>query len=386
MTAPPPPRIHIVGLGNLGCLVAHALRSIHPRRPVTLFTHKTSVARMFDSHYGGLITVERNRLAVSRKGFDVEISSMAIENLLPYAKPLSPQKEDEKIDHLIVTTRAPHAKKALQPLIRRLTPQSTIAFVQNGLEVVEEINSLYFPDPETRPNYLLGVWPHGIFSPKEPLFEPFRVVIGSSARLKLGVMLPTIEGLPDLTKTPAHAALPPTAAYLLSSLLSAEDLAGMYVAPQEVIASQLERFALNAVIYPLTVMFDCQNGALLHNSHAAQVVKVLLHEISKVFCKLPELEKLHNKELRFSEETLYNTFVKVVRYNGEKESPMLQEVKKGIPTEVEYLNGWIVRKGEELGVECKGNYMMFHVVKAKEKMAARERERELPIEGLETNF
>lgn len=339
---------------------------------------------MFESQHGGLITVEKNRLAVARKGFDVEISNMAIENLLPYAKPSSPPKEDEKIDHLIVTTRAPHAKKALQALIRRLTPQSTIAFVQNGLEVVEEINSLFFSDPKTRPNYLLGVWPHGIFSPKEPLFEPFRVVIGDSARLKLGVMLPTMEGPPDLTKTPTHAALPPTTAYLLSSLLSAEDLAGMYVAPQEVIASQLERFALNAVIYPLTVMFDCQNGALLHNSYAAQVVKVLLHEISKVCCKLPELEKLHNKEQRFSEETLYNMFVKVVRYNGEKESVMLQEVKKGIPTEVEYLNGWIVRKGEELGVECKGNYMMLHMVKAKEKMAARDRERELPIEGLET--
>jgi len=330
--------------------------------------------------------VEKNRLAVSRKGFDVEISNMAIENLLPYAKTLYPPKDDEKIDHLIVTTRAPHAKKALQALIRRLTPQSTIAFLQNGLEVVEEINSLFFPDPATRPNYLLGVWPHGVFSPKEPLFEPFRVVIGSSGRLKLGVVLPTREGPPDLTKTPAHAALPPTTAYLLSSLLSAEDLAGIHVAPQEVIASDLERFALNAVIFPLTVMFNCQNGALLHNSYVAQVVKVLLHEISMVLCKLPELEGLYNKDQRFSEETLYNMFVRVARYNGEKESTMLQEVKKGIPTEVEYLNGWIVKKGKELGVECKGNYMMLHIVKAKEKMAARERERELPIEGLGTRF
>lgn len=370
----------------MGCLVAHALRSIHPRRPVTLFTHKNSVARMFESQYGGVITVERNRLAVSRKGFDVEISNMAIENLLPYAKPLSPPREDERIDHLIVTTRAPHAKKALQTLIRRLTPDSTIVFIQNGLEVVEEINSLYFQDPETRPNYLLGVWPHGLFSPKESLFEPFRVIIGGSGRLKLGVMLSTKGGPPDLTKIPTYTTLPPTTAYLLSSLLSSEDLACIYVSPQEVIASHLERFAVNAVIYPLTVMFDCKNSALLHNGYASQVIKVLLHEISKVFCKLPELENMYNKEHRFSEETLYNMVVKVLRYNREKESVMLQEVKKGIPTEVEYLNGWIVKKGEELGVECKGNYMMLEMVKAKEKMAARERERELPIEGLEAKL
>lgn len=371
----------------MGYLVAHALRSIHPRRPITLITHKTAIAKTFESR-GGLITVEKNRLAISRRGFDMEVSNMALEHLLPYAQPQIRLKEEEKIEHLIVTSRGHQAKYAIKPLVKRLSRSSTVAFVQNSMGVVEEINALYFPDPDKRPTYIIGAHTYSVTSPAGPGFEPFRVILAGTGTgtLKLAVTLPPTTKLPPANPTaiPPPASLPPTTNYLLTSLISSLDLAATHVSPQEVLAQQLERLAVNAVINPLTVVFDCQNGALLHNPHATKVIKLLLYEISRVICALPELQQLPTKDVRFSVENLYAMVVKVARYTGEKTSDMLQEIRKGIPTEIDYVNGWVVRRGQELGIRSTVNFMVQAMVKAKEKMMSVQRERELPVEGIDS--
>lgn len=384
-TTPPPPRIHIVGLAKIGCLVAHALRSIHPKRPVTLITHRASIAQKFRAQ-GGLITVERRGLTLSRTGFDVEISHMALENLLPYAARPQAPSEGEAIDHLIVTTQGPYVKQAVGSLVKRLSPGATIAFIHNGMGVVEEINSLYFPNPQGRPNYIVGVITHGVSTPTEPVFEPFYVLLNRVGSLKLGIALPTEEASPDYTTAPALKSLPPTTSYLLNSLLSAEDLIATYLSPQEIIALQAERLAINAIINPLTVVFDCLNGALLHNLNATKVIKLLLWETSQVIRALPGLQQFPTKDFRFSEESLYNLVVKVARRTQESTSTMLNDLRRGIPTEIDYMNGWVVQKGVEFGTPCTMNFMVQNMVKAKERMARMERERGLPFENLEQNF
>lgn len=76
--------------------------------------------------------------------------------------------------------------------------------------------------------------------------------------------------------------------------------------------------------------------------------------------------------------------VKVARFTGEKTSDMLQEIRKGIPTEIDYVNGWVVRRGQELGIRSTVNFMVQAMVKAKEKMMSVQRERELPVEGIDS--
>ena len=385
-TSPPPPRIHIVGLAKVGCLIAHALRSIHPKRPVTLITHKASIAQKFRTQ-GGLITVERRGLTLSRTGYDVEISRMALENLLPYAaRPQAPPAAEEAIDHLIVTTQGPHVKQAVGPLVKRLSPGATIAFIHNGMGVVDEINSLYFPNPQGRPNYIVGILTHGVSTPTEPIFEPFYVLMNRVGSLKLGIALPTEKTSPDYAALPALESLPPTTSYLLRSLLSAEDLMATHLPPQEIIALQAERLAVNAVINPLTVVFDCPNGALLHNLNATKVIKLLLWEASQVIRALPELQRFPTRDFRFGEESLYNLVVKVARRTRESTSTMLNDLRRGIPTEIDYMNGWVVQKGVEFGTPCTMNFMVQNMVKAKERMARMEREKGLPFENLELSF
>lgn len=327
--------------------------------------------------------MERRGLTLTRTGYDVEISDMALENLLPYAARRQAPPEEEAIDHLIVTTQWPHVKQAVGPLVKRLSPGATIAFIHDGLGVVEEINSLYFPNPEGRPNYIIGAITHGVSTPTTPIFEPFHVLIYRVGSLKLGIALPTEKSSPNYASVPALESLPPTTAYLLKSLLSAEDLVATYIPSQEIIALQAERLAISAVIDPLTVVFDCLNGALLHNLNATKVIKLLLWETSQVIRVLPELQKFPTKDFRFNEESLYNLVVKVARRTQENTSNMLHDLRRGIPTGIDSLNGWVVQKGVEFGTPCTMNFMVQNMVKAKERMARMERERGLPFQHLE---
>ncbi|KAF8477217.1 ketopantoate reductase PanE/ApbA C terminal-domain-containing protein [Kalaharituber pfeilii] len=382
-TSPPPPRIYIVGTGNIGCFVAHGLRSIHPRRPITLLMHRRNTAREFEEN-GSIIVVQHNRLAVSRKGFDVELNSMAIENLLPYSKtpPSSVSTPGDKIEHLIVTTKGHQVRAALEPLVPRLTPNATIAFIQNGMGIIDEVNSTYFSKPESRPNYIVGIATHGVASPKVPGFRPFTVEVNGIGTLKLGVIpSPKHQQLKEKDKKTPD--MPPTTAYLLNSLLSCHDLVATMVSEQELLSTQLEKLAINAIINPLTAIFNCPNGALLNNWPATRTMKLLLWEVSQVVCALPELKHLPNRDLRFSAENLYKAVVRVARATAGNSSSMLQDIRKGIETEVDYINGYVVKKGLELGVPCSMNHLVQTMVKTKERMAKLERERELPIEGVE---
>jgi 2-dehydropantoate 2-reductase len=50
---------------------------------------------------------------------------------------------------------------------------------------------------------------------------------------------------------------------------------------------------------------------------------------------------------------------------------MLQDLEKGRPTEVEHMSGFVVRKGEELGIATPANRTMLAVVKELERKEVR---------------
>ncbi|KAI5801715.1 ketopantoate reductase PanE/ApbA C terminal-domain-containing protein [Peziza echinospora] len=384
----PPPKIHVLGTGNIGCLIAHSLRGLHPKPPVTLLVHRRAMLDDFEA-MGRVINVEMERLNVSRRGFEIELSNKHIEGLLPGRqhrthKDSSPHPGH--IEHLIVTTKMHQTRVALEPLIARLGPTSTIAFIQNGMGIIDEINTNFFPNPATRPNYIVGVTTHGVSAPRDP-YQPFTVLRNGIGTLQLGIPTPTsstpVTANTDPRTTPPLSSLPPSTSYLLETLTAAPNLVGTYVSPQDLLTTQLEKLAVNSIINPLTTIFAIPNGQLLHNFAASKVMKLLLWETSQVICALPQLQHLPNLETRFSAENLYAAVVRVARGTEGNTSSMLQDVRIGRTTEVDYINGYLVRMGLELGVPCTMNYMVQCMVKAREKMARLDKEAEVPFEGIE---
>ena len=143
--------------------------------------------------------------------------------------------------------------------------------------------------------------------------------------------------------------------------------------PAGLLQYQLEKLAVNCVINPLTALSDCTNGEILYSFSFTRVMRLLLFEISAVICALPELQGIPGIEDRFSPERLRRLVVNIASNTAKNHSSMQQDINQRRLTEIEYFNGWIVRRGEELGIKCALNYMIKHLVAAK---AATHRSRE----------
>lgn len=369
-------RIYILGAGCLGKLVAHAIAGIPNRPPVTLLVRSIAMLRFWGKSDQS-IEVVTGGVAEKRFGYDVE--------LLPHSKAEPPHILEEEsnedsssspgnagsnnnhaadsaiIHHVIISVKAPHTILALSMIAHRLTRDSTILFLQNGVGMVDEVNEQIFPDETTRPNYIVGVITHGVYpSP----WNSFSVVHAGMGTTALGV-IPRKSMLQPMEVTDAISQVAPSARYLMRILTSIPALTATGFAPTDLLQLQLEKLAMNCIINPLTVMFDCRNGELLQNLNITRVFRLLLAEISLVIRSLPELQGVPNVTMRFSPERLELMVSTLSNKTSQNYSSMLQDVRAGKITEIDYLNGYIVRRGEEMGLKCVMNYMLLHMVKGK---------------------
>jgi 2-dehydropantoate 2-reductase len=88
---------------------------------------------------------------------------------------------------------------------------------------------------------------------------------------------------------------------------------------------------------------------------------------------------LPNIQDRFSPERLETLIVSIADKTGRNISSMLADVRAGRKTEVRYINGYIVRRGEEMGMQCVCNYMMMQLVEGKSNMIQRENLDQVPV-------
>lgn len=381
-------RIHILGAGNLGKFVAHALAGIPNPPPMTLlFRRRGSLVSWQEQ--GCSIQVTTGGMVETRRGYEVELvprfgathennvneglhheseegpgqeSTQEESDVVPVrqngqdADPdahTTQEPNSEPIRSLIVSVKAPETASAVLSVAHRLTRESTILFLQNGMGMVEEVNEKVFPDEETRPNYVVGVISHGVYSR-----GPFSVVHAGMGTTAIG-LLPRNPGQPQ-----AHKYTPSTG-HLLRTLTRTPVLAAVSFAPTDLLQMQFEKLAINAIINPLTVMFDCRNGDILYNASISRVMRLLLAEISLVIRSLPELQNVPNVKMRFAPDRLEAQALYIAARTADNLSSMQQDVQAGKITEIDYISGYIIRRGEELGIKCVTNYMLLHMVKGK---------------------
>ncbi|KAF7186630.1 putative 2-dehydropantoate 2-reductase [Pseudocercospora fuligena] len=442
----PSKRIHILGTGSIGKLVAHALRGIHDPPPVTLLLHRAQLLSAWNSGKK-VITVQDGDDVIARGGFDVEFSppfrrqyGVVVEDgspdvwamadqtgMKPYevAKMIHQQRKEaggesspasgsrsvdtsdpnyrkrsgdeaisnEPIYNLIVTTKTPRTIAALLSIKHRITKETTICFLQNGMGMVEEANKEVFPDESTRPSYVQGIISHGANVPLSKAEEdPFFVVHAGHGTVQLGAIPRRTTGWREdatpsgfgtenagrLSETQLDNEVSPTGRYIIRTLTRTPILAAVAFTPIELLQLQLEKLAINSVLNPMTALLDNRNGTVLYNFALSRVMRLLLAETSLVIRSLPELRGLPNVPHRFASDRLEGLVVAVANKTRDNISSMLADVRRGAPTEVEYINGYIVKRGEELGIKPVVNYSFMQMVIGKQFMVKRETDDEVP--------
>ena len=358
------PPLHIIGLGAVGRFVAYNLASIHPQSSIHLtFANWEALRGMkYEANRSVVLESHEDGKLFQKSGFNVElINPPEIED--GETPGLYPQLVEDKkhIFMLVVVVRAHTAIAAIKALRHRLTRQSTICFLQSGLGVVEAVICAVFEDPRNRPTYLVGILSHGLSA------------IKSGGFVHTGVGEITISRLPrtfdsNMTGvTPASFrdiyAPSESSKYLLKIMKECTPLNVKLVSHDEVYILQLEKMAINCVINPLTAIYELQNGDLLKYGHIQHVMRILLLEISQVFCSLPQVRALPNVTELFNVKRLENAVRHIADKTANNCSSMRQDFLRGKgPGEIEFLNGWIVRQGEQLGIDCSANSTIVQTI------------------------
>ncbi|MCJ1462134.1 hypothetical protein MMC07_000734 [Pseudocyphellaria aurata] len=257
---------------------------------------------------------------------------------------------------MTLLTKATHTTAAISTIKHRLNEQSTILFTQNGMGLLQEVSEQLFPDTKSRPSYVASLVSHGLSSVSA--FSSVHAGIGAAIIGFLSC------GEPHDAKTDGSG-LPPSSEpsrYLIQQILDTPSLAGKEVSSDEIIKAQMEKLIMNAMINPLTVIFDRRNGELFGHSKIQSLMQLLLGEASLVPRALPELQDYAGLASRFSPDRLERVVMNIAEINANNRSSMLQDVQAGKQTEIDYINGYIVKRGEQLGIGCVHNRTLVNMV------------------------
>lgn len=394
-------RVHILGLGSIGTLVAHSLRCLPNPPPITLMIHRQAQYEEFKKVGRAISLINpKNEINDEQIGYDVDLFEQNPDNgkvhwrFIPdrpdNAPNTNPIEKGERLPSgelyiysLIVTVKGPATVAALRSVKHRVDAKTTICFMQNGLGQIDELNRKVFTNPETRPTYMLGIVSHGAY-----MSTPCTVVHAGYGTVALGIYRDR-DRYPLPPKSPSRSfselseeerkKFHPTdkdlfaslsSRYLLRSLTRSPVLACAAFPYLDLLQLQLEKLSSNAVLNPLTALLNVPNGALLNNDELLPVQRLLLAEISLVIRGLPELEGIPNVRHRFSAKRLENLLMGVTQRTAQNSSSMREDIRNGKQPEIDYINGYIVKRGQEQGIKCALNFMLTQLIKGKNSLRA----------------
>ncbi|MFD2371052.1 ketopantoate reductase family protein [Brevibacillus sp. GCM10020057] len=135
--------------------------------------------------------------------------------------------------------------------------------------------------------------------------------------------------------------------------------AGMHVAIEHSIKPFAWRKLLaNALINPLTALYEVPNGALLENPHTVQLMRELFLEAAAVAAA-------HGQKMG---EDDWQEIVAICRNTSQNLSSMLQDVMRKKRTEVEAINGYLVAKGKEAKIPTPLHEVLLRLILLKTDM------------------
>lgn len=115
-----------------------------------------------------------------------------------------------------------------------------------------------------------------------------------------------------------------------------------------------QKLLVNAVINPLTALFDVRNGELPQHPRRASLMRVLYDETFHVLTAAGMT----------GEEDRWQQVLQVCERTADNVSSMLADVRAGRQTEIEWINGSVCRLAAQYGLEASVNAAVVQLVQA----------------------
>lgn len=234
----------------------------------------------------------------------------------------------QQCELLLVTLKAQQLQSALTPLLPLLPAACPIVLMHNGLGVIDDLPAI-----------------------TQPLCH---AVTTQAAHRTAAATLHKAWGLTQIGPLNAAAQSVSHVADILHQALP--DVAWY----DEIKISGWKKLAVNAVINPLTVKYDCQNGELMT---VLDEVKALCSELATVMKR----EGIHTDTIQLTDQV-----VNVISLTAENSSSMRQDIHAKRLTEIDYITGYLLKRARCYGLTLPQHSALYRWIKQKESEYVRD--------------
>lgn len=268
-------------------------------------------------------------------------------NLTVPVRAITPDQMEGIYDVVLLLTKQTFNEAALKPLLNHLETESIVCTLQNGIP--EEFVSLYVGKKRT----VGGAIGFGatLMSPGVSMLtsayetvQNFAFDIGEMD----GSITPRIENVRDILSHVGHTEV-------MTNLMDI----------------RWTKVLMNATFSGMSAALGCTFGDVLDNDTAMNALAHVADETIKVahangnkmvFMQGKDMELLELKEGEspLDKMSFYN---EVWSKHRALKASMLQDLEKGIPCEIDYINGLVSKKGREHGIDTPYNDLIVELVR-----------------------
>ena len=326
-------KIGFIGAGSIGSLFGGYLASIH--------SDENPLEIIFFGRRNHVVAINKEGLRLTASDKDIFLKNIkAYESVNDFTGSLE-ISESYKFDFLFLTTKAYDTERTMIQFKSLIESSNWFIILQNGIG-----NEALVKEYCNKNKILRIVTSHGA------LLEDYGHVRHTGVgftKIGFAYLKPDNSNIDDYDR--AEESL-----LFLKNLMSIGGLPTEFV--EDIIKCSWEKVFVNIGINAIGALTGLKNGQLLEKNSLRKLMGKAVKEA---------LEIAHEKQVNLSNRDYVELMYSVAKKTYDNKNSMLQDVLKGKPTEIDFINGRIVEFGKKLGIEVVTNELLTTLIKGLER-------------------
>lgn len=272
--------------------------------------------------------------AIARNGLEIE-GIWGEHRVSGFELAADPAELGLDFDLIFLTVKSYDTNSAIREGAPKLKPSGLVVSAQNGLGNLEAVAQVVGPERTLGGRVIFGA----------EILSPGKVKVTVYAD-------PVMIGGVDREMSLRHKGR-------IEDIVSALNKCGVPAGYAEEIQPYLwAKILYNCPLNPLGALLDVNYGALADNPNTRKIMEEVIREIFTV--ARAERVSLFWKE---PEEYFREFFERLVPATRNHRASMIADLERGKPTEIEAMNGWIIKLGEKHGIPVPGNESLTRMIR-----------------------
>lgn len=328
-------KIGFIGAGSIGSLFGGYLAGLN--------SNKYSIEVIFFCRQAHARAINQNGLKIQKVQSFKEVQG--IKAYADESEYYSQLRNDTSIefDFLFLTTKTYDIKNAMHQYKKLIERSRWLIILQNGIgneEIVIENCS------KSKSEIMRIVTTNGAV-----LSEPGKVVHTGDGITKIG--FPFLE---EINSKPEEAEKAKIDLMIMGDLLNSSNLETLII--EDIVKDCWEKAFINIGINAVGALSRAPNGKLLEFDN----LKFIMNEAIKEALIIAEL-----KNLKLNDKDYFHLALEVAKKTAENNNSMLQDILNRKATEIDFINGRILKIAEKFGIDVPINRILTYLIKGLEK-------------------